>query len=205
MQTFAVIPAAGRSQRMGEPKLLMPWGRATLIEHVLDAWRASRVDHLVLVVHPQDDRLAELGAARGAFVVRPTLPPEEMKISVRIALVRIWRAFRPQPTDAWLMAPADMPTLSPAVVERLIDAYQASLADAPPPTIWVPVCQGRRGHPVLFPWSMVRDVERLGDDEGINALLARHPVATIEAEAAQILDDLDTPEDYRRLRQRENA
>ena len=37
MQTFAVIPAAGRSQRMRQPKLLLPWNHGTLIEHVLGA------------------------------------------------------------------------------------------------------------------------------------------------------------------------
>jgi CTP:molybdopterin cytidylyltransferase MocA len=35
MQTFAIIPAAGRSVRMGQPKLLLPWGQTTLLEHVL--------------------------------------------------------------------------------------------------------------------------------------------------------------------------
>ena len=31
-RSFAIIPAAGRSVRMGRQKLLMPWGDATLIE-----------------------------------------------------------------------------------------------------------------------------------------------------------------------------
>ena len=60
MRSFAVIPAAGRSQRMGQPKLLLPWGRTTVIEHVLGVWRASRVTHTVIVVHPDDKFLAEL-------------------------------------------------------------------------------------------------------------------------------------------------
>ena len=42
----------------------------------------------------------------------------------------------------------------------------------------------------------------LGPNEGINALLKRHEVAYVEASADAILEDLDTPEDYERLRAR---
>ena len=60
MRTFAIIPAAGRSQRMGQPKLLLPWRNSTIIEHVLAAWRASQVSHMLMVVHPADRQLAEI-------------------------------------------------------------------------------------------------------------------------------------------------
>jgi molybdenum cofactor cytidylyltransferase len=205
MQTFAVIPAAGRSQRMGRPKLLLPWGERTVIEQVIDTWRASRVDRIVMVAHPQDDMLAELGRQRGAIVVQPDVPPDEMKTSVRIAMARIAEEYAPQDEDAWLLAPADMPTLSSDTIDRLIDAHRASLSvpGVAQPTIWAPVAGERRGHPVLFPWSLAEDVERLGADEGLNALLRRYPVRTVEADAASILEDLDTPQDYQRLRRRE--
>ena len=41
-RSFAVVPAAGRSRRMGRPKLLLPWGESTIIQQVLGAWRASQ-------------------------------------------------------------------------------------------------------------------------------------------------------------------
>jgi len=205
MRSFAVVPAAGRSQRMGEPKLLLPWRESTIIEHVLAAWRDSRVDAVVMVVHPEDVRLAELGRKSGARVVQPRVPPAEMKVSVALALAHIAQEFRPDSSDAWLLAPADMPTLSAAVIDGLIDAHRTALSsgEAMAPTIWAPAAAGRRGHPVLFPWSLAAEVEWLGADEGINALVARYPVRTIEAEASAILEDLDTPADYQRLRQQE--
>lgn len=215
MQSFAVIPAAGRSQRMGRPKLLLPWGSKTVIEHVLGTWRASRVDQIVMVVHPDDASLAEIGRRCGATVVRPDRPPAEMKASVCIALAHIEREFGPDHSDGWLMAPADMPTLERDTIDRLLEAYRASLdvpsRDRPivgapsvvPPTIWVPSANGRRGHPVLFPWSLAPEVSRLGAGDGLNALLARHPVRTIEVTAEAIPQDLDTPDDYGRLRPRD--
>jgi molybdenum cofactor cytidylyltransferase len=142
-----------------------------------------------------------------------------MKISVRIALSHIERQFQPKPTDAWLLAPADMPTLTSDAIDHLLAAYAASLAVSSgsetsfgepiipstktAPTIWAPVSGGRRGHPVLFPWSLAGEVQQLGANEGLNVLLARYPVHPVEADARSILEDLDTPDDYERLRRRD--
>jgi molybdenum cofactor cytidylyltransferase len=202
MQFFAIIPAAGRSQRMGRPKLLLPWRDKTVIEHVLDVWRASQVTQAVLIVHPLDEPLAALGLRSGAIVVRPEIAPGEMKDSVRVGLDYVARKFRPGDDDAWLLAPADMPTLSTATIDRLIDAYRATAGtgDAARRTIWAPAAGPRRGHPVLFPWPLAAALENLSPEEGLNALLKQFPVATIEADASAILEDLDTAEDYERLK-----
>jgi molybdenum cofactor cytidylyltransferase len=201
MQTFAVIPAAGRSERMGQPKLLLPWGSSTVIEQVLGAWRASSIDHVVMVVHPEDAELAERGRRCGAIVVQPEVPPPQMKASIRAGLAEIARRFQPAADDGWLLAPADMPLISHDVIERLIDAHRQHCQGADgSPTIWAATAGGRRGHPVLFPWSLAREVDDLGGDEGLNVLLARHPVRTVEGDAREVHEDLDTPEDYGRLR-----
>ena len=203
MQTFAIIPAAGRSLRMGQPKLLLPWGQTTVLEHVIATWRASRVGRVILVVHPEDAQIMALGAAAGAQVVQPSIAPSEMKVSVQLALDYV-SEFAPQPTDAWLLAPGDMPGLTSSTIDALVGAYESSLIADPAAAlrIWAPRFDGRRGHPVLFPWALRTEVDELGPDEGINALLTRYEVAYVEAAADSILEDLDTPEDYERLRAR---
>ena len=194
MQSFAVIPAAGRSVRMGRPKLLLPWGKSTVIEHVLSVWRASRVGRIVVVVHPDDGELAEVCRAAGAEVVVPDGPPPQMRDSARRGLAYVQRRYTPESRDVWLLAPADMPRLSSAVIDQLLAAHRPQS-----PEILLPAIEGRRGHPVLFPWHLVDAVETLPAEDGVNALLARHPVRQISCSEASILDDLDTPEDYRRL------
>ncbi|HEV3138192.1 MAG TPA: nucleotidyltransferase family protein [Pirellulales bacterium] len=205
MRSYAIIPAAGRSQRMGQPKLLLPWGSSTLIEHVLGAWRASRIAQTVIVVHPHDERLAELSRECGAVVVQPQTAPSDMKVSVRLGLERIERDFHPLSCDAWLLAPADMPGISPLTIDRLIGAYQSGLDRAEPAQILAPRSAGRRGHPVLFPWRLAAEVKRLAADEGINAIVARHTVAYLDDADESVIEDLDTPEDYERLRARYGA
>jgi CTP:molybdopterin cytidylyltransferase MocA len=67
------------------------------------------------------------------------------------------------------------------------------------PSILVPRCESGRGHPVLFPWDTAAEVSTLEAHEGVNALLDRHPIRYIETADSTIRDDLDTPEDYKRM------
>ncbi|HMP05911.1 MAG TPA: NTP transferase domain-containing protein, partial [Lacipirellulaceae bacterium] len=57
-RSFAIVPAAGRSVRMGAPKLLLPVAGRPLIDHVLAAWSASRSTRIVVVVRGDDHALA---------------------------------------------------------------------------------------------------------------------------------------------------
>jgi len=65
VRAFAIVPAAGLSRRMGAPKLLLPWGSATVIEAVVARWRASPVERIVVVVRRDDQPLQE--RLRGQF------------------------------------------------------------------------------------------------------------------------------------------
>ena len=189
---FAIVPAAGRSRRMGTPKLLLPWRERPLITHVLDAWRASRVSRVIVIAHPEDRHLAEVCSASGTTVVVPEVPPAEMKDSIACGLAWIAAHEHPAATDAWVVAPADLPRLSAAEIDRVIEAY-----DPASPRVVVPAHAGRRGHPALFPWGLAAEVARLAPDEGLNALFDRHPICEIAA--APSAGDIDTPDDYRRL------
>ena len=49
---------------------------------------------------------------------------------------------------------------------------------------------------------MALEIEKLRADEGVNALLARHGFRRIACADPSILHDLDSPDDYQRLRNR---
>ncbi len=198
MQSFAVIPAAGHSRRMGQHKLLMPWGDGTIIQHVLNAWQASSVNQIVVVVREDDSRLVEVCRAAGIEPVVANEPPPEMKDSIALALWHIERTFSPSAADVWLLAPADMPGISSRVIDRLLAAH-----DAASPQILVPTFNQRRGHPVLFPWPIAAEVHSLADDQGVNVLVVRHNYFPVPCDKRAVIEDLDTPEDYRRLQSRD--
>jgi len=184
---------------MGTPKLLLPWGPAgsTVVERVLAAWRASRVERIVVVTHPDDEQLAKICRAAGADVFAPPTPPADMKASIRYGLEYLAGVARPSDDDAWLAAPADLPLLTPATIDRVIGAYDPARGRAVRPRYG-----GKFGHPVLWPWRGAALVAGLPEQRGLDALLEQTGFDVVECEADSVGADLDTPEAYRRLRDR---
>ncbi len=195
---FSVVPAAGRSSRMGRPKLSLPLGGRTVLEHVVAALRRGGVNEVLVVAGPHDPALALLAEAAGAHVLSLSEPTADMRATVEYGLRWLEERFQPRPDDAWLLAPADHPALDADVVRRLCEAFAAQ----PSGSIVVPVHQGRRGHPTLIAWKHVAAVLAHPSGEGINEYLRlqQGQILEIPAPSAAVLCDLDTPEDFRRLR-----
>ncbi len=210
-RAFAVVPAAGRSRRMiasrqaastvdlpTDPqgsKLLLPWGNATVIERVLAAWIGSGVQRVFVVIRPDDRSLRRVVQRLPVELVCPVPSPAEMKDSVRAALRVIARDHQPSREDVFLVAPADLPQLSSSQINRLLRAHCPAC-----PSILVPTGPGGRGHPVLFPWSLAEQIDRLAPEQGLNRLLERFPVRSIPVDQDFGREDVDTWEDYQRLR-----
>lgn len=199
-RAFAIVPAAGESRRMGEPKLLAPIGGMPLIEHTLAAWKASRVERVVVVVRADDEPLKAQVRAAGVELCLPPVDPPDMKTSLGWGLAHITEKYQPADDDLWLVAPADMPGLSP----RVINALLAKVAED---RILIPTLGGRRGHPVLLPWPLAAEVPRLGPDEGLRDLIRRHDPLLVACDAAETeretpFADLDTPAELALFRER---
>jgi molybdenum cofactor cytidylyltransferase len=45
----AIILAAGQSRRMGQPKMLLPWGKLTVIEHVITTFLNAGVEEVLVI------------------------------------------------------------------------------------------------------------------------------------------------------------
>ncbi len=192
---FAVLPAAGRSRRMGRPKLLLPWGSRSLMEHVLRQYLAAPLEAVVVVVHPDDDELSRRVCNAGALVCRPPQPPRDMKESVRWGLRFVQQRYAPRPTDLWLLSPCDVPGVSAELIVRILSYYRPGA-----PEVVVPFCGRRRGHPVALPWRASAEVFTLPEHQGINSLVARWPQCLVPVSSQDAFHDVDTPQAYRRLR-----
>ena len=191
-RTFGIVPAAGESRRMGEDKLLLPWDGGTVIGAVIRAWRSAGVENVVAVPHPANEALIAHLQTYDIDVVVPVHPPAEMKHTVQRALEHIDQTYAPHENDAWLLAPADMPTLSPEAIRAVIGTASDSSESV------VPTHLGRQGHPVLLRWRLRDEVTRLTVGNGINTLLERDDVRRVECGPAAVANDVDTPDDYRK-------
>lgn len=193
---FSIIPAAGHSRRMGQPKLLLDLGGHSVLARLLTTLNTiEEIEAVCLVVRRDDLALAEEAARGGATVLQPEHDPPEMRDSVEFALAEIERRFSPQSDDAWMLIPADHPLIEPDTLRQIVDAWNSRSAD-----VLIPTHQGKGGHPTLFRWSTADRINSIPADQGINHLLhgQAFKVERIEFDAPELLIDLDTPEDYER-------
>lgn len=195
---FGLIPAGGQSSRMGCPKLSLRLGGRTVLEHVIAALRGGGVGHVLVVVGPHVPELVPCAEAAGALVCRLPEATADMRATVQHGLRWLEQRGRAGAGDAWLLVPADHPTLEAGVVRALLEAH----ADRPAASIIIPTYAGRRGHPALIGWEHVPAILALPPDQGINAYLRRQEAHTLElpVQTPAVLADLDVPEDYERLR-----
>jgi molybdenum cofactor cytidylyltransferase len=194
---FALIPAGGHSIRMGKPKLLLPLGNRSVLEHVIATLREAAVDRVVVVVGAHVPELAPLARSAGAEVVLLKEQTPDMRATVEQGLVWLEEHFQPKADDAWLLVPADHPTLEVDSVRELLAARRLHSRAS----IFVPTFQSKRGHPALIGWKHVAGIRGLRPGLGLNAYLRERAEEIIEVpvQSAAILADLDTPEDYERL------
>src|SRR5438552_11102564 len=128
----AVILAAGMSKRMQEPKQLLPLGKSTLLEHVMETVRSSRIGECIVVLGYAADAITERIPLNDVKVVINEAYAEGMSSSIRIGL----RNVSPQ-AEASLVVLADQPFVKTATLDRLIDAYEESK-----PQVVVPIYKG---------------------------------------------------------------
>ena len=199
-RVFALVPAGGKSERMGRPKLALPLGGRTVLEHTVGAFRRAGAEHVVVVVGPHVPELVPLAEAAGAHACRLAEETADMRSTVEQGLRWLEERFRPGQDDAWLLAPADHPTLDADAIRQLLRAR----ADHPERSVFVPTWEGRRGHPALIGWKHVAGIRAHPADQGLNAYLRQCAAEVLEvpASSADVLCDLDTPEDYERLLRR---
>lgn len=192
----AVVPAAGRSERMGRPKLILPLGEDTVIARVIRALREGGAGTVVVVAPPSEfpgaEVLADEATRAGAVVVVADSATADMRASVELGLDRLRRG--PAAPSAVLLAPGDSLGMTPELVRRIV-----ARASAEPDSIIVPRFRGRRGHPVALPWDLAAEVRDLPTGTGVNALLTARAdrVLMLDVDDPGTTADLDTPDDYR--------
>ena len=187
----AIVLAAGRSERFGAQKLLLPLGDRSVIQHVVDEVQRSQTARVVVVVGPQSGPLTEALGGREVEIVTNTDPAGDMLSSVRCGL----RAFPPQCAGI-LVVPGDLPAITASLLDALLRTFATSGRG-----IVVPVHKGQRGHPLLFAASYRDEVLTCYDTVGLRGLLQTHSADVLELDVATpaVLMDVDRPEDFRRL------
>lgn len=199
-RVFAIIAAAGRGRRMGRLKQLMPYGDGTMLDAVLDAVMETPVDGLVLVTNELIVDRFEENAEEGLLIAVNSNSGSEMIDSVRIGLRRLREAFQLQASDGIMILPGDQPEIRAGVLTTCAEDYRRPRN---PPGILIATYRGRRAHPAIFRMDVIEEIDSWeGSDRGLNELARYHPELVRESaiNSAPMPIDVNTPEDYKRLR-----
>ncbi|MCP4592918.1 MAG: nucleotidyltransferase family protein [bacterium] len=192
IQVFAVIPAAGQSRRMGEPKQLLPMDGATMLESVIESVLEGGIDGLCVVTSRVIDEALLLSEDPRFILAHNDDPASEMIDSIRIGMNALADHCTVCEHDGLMVCPADMPGVTSADVRTVAGAYR----EAPGGAV-IAAYQGKRGHPVVFPASWAEQVRQIGDG-GLKVLIERHSdrARLVECASPGVLVDLDTLQDF---------
>ena len=193
-----IILAAGDSIRMGSPKALLPGpdGRP-FVNRIVDTLHEAGVVELVVVTGRDHDALVKVlndnPRNRPPAIARNPDPSRGQLSSLWIGMDAVVRPG----TDGILVTLVDVPMVAVSTVGRVVSAWQRSRAPIVRPAIG-----DRHGHPVIFAREVFDALRRAPIEGGAKAVVRmhEHDLLDVPVEDEGCLLDVDTPDDYERLR-----
>lgn len=185
-QPTGIVLAAGLSTRMGLTKQLLPLGDGrTVLQAVVEQVRSQLESVIVIVGHRADEVVATLEDL-GVECVYNGEYAQGMLSSVQCGV----RAARPD--AGYLVCLGDQPGIRAGLIGQVLTAAKGGSG------IVIPCHGGRRGHPVYISGAYADEILRLTGEAGLKAVTRGHPEDTVELEVAEpeILEDMDTPDEY---------
>ncbi len=190
-----VLLGAGASARMGRPKLLLPWGRTSVIGHLLHQWRDLGARQIAVVCRAADQPLAaELDRLRFPARRRIENPHPERGMFSSIVCAANWDGWD-EALTGWVIVLGDQPHLSRSTLGALL-AFQRRH----PQAVCQPIYGGHGRHPVILPGGVLEEL--MGSRANrLKNFLKKTPAPVVQCpiDDRDLALDLDWPGDYKRL------
>jgi molybdenum cofactor cytidylyltransferase len=191
----AIILAAGQGRRFGQTKQLMPWGDTTILGATIAQVQQSQVDEILIVTGHDAAAITTITTTHHIPTVHnPNYEAGELLSSLKTGVQAL-----AETVAAALVILADQPFIPPAVINQLIAHFKVGAGQLIAPTY-----RGQRGNPVLIGQALFTELLALPPESAPRTLLQRHPdkLAFVAVDTEVILLDIDSVEEYERLRPR---
>jgi molybdenum cofactor cytidylyltransferase len=185
---WAVVLAAGKSERMGTPKMLLPFGDKSMLEMVIGVIRQAGLKNILVVLGANREEIENSlreDPVETCFNPRYT---EGMHTSVICGFSRI-----PENAGAVMLFLGDQPMIPPEVIRQVTETWKTSGK-----SIVIPTFKGRKGHPSLFDIRLKNEILQLDPAVGLRSVLNRFngEIREVELNFPEVLRDIDTKIDY---------
>jgi molybdenum cofactor cytidylyltransferase len=185
-----VILAAGRSRRMGRPKLLLPWGDSSVLGHLVAQWQGLGALEVSVVCALDDTGLAaELDRVGFPAEQRIFNPAPDRGMFSSIQCAALWPGWRDALTH-WTLVLGDQPHLRERTLRRVLE-FSAAHAGA----VCQPAQGGHRRHPVVLPKEVFKQLASSTATD-LKEFLKPLATAVCELDDDGLGLDIDRPEDY---------
>lgn len=186
-----LIIAAGYSSRMHDFKPLLPFGKTSTVERLIQTYQAHGLQHIYVVTgHRQEDIIETLKGYK-VHIVHNEDYDQGMFRSIQKGLSAIAEIV-----DAFYMQPVDIPLIKVQSLELLYDAYMHEGKGVIYPTFF-----GKKGHPPLIAMKYKEQILLSDGEGGLKRVLEafRNDAFYVSVYDQSVLMDMDTPEDYQTL------
>ena len=185
-----VVLAAGASERMGEPKLLLPLGGSTLLNTTLASVEASLVDRVIVVTGAGAKAIEPSIVTDRASIVRN---PDYRRGNMSSLLTAV---AADADAAAFILVPGDIPTVRTDVIDRMVSLWR----DVRP---WAAVTSYTDGvaHPFLLSREAFDTAAKTSGNKVLGRLLIEsgdQRVVRLNVEVA-VPPDINTQEEYNAL------
>lgn len=183
---------------MGRPKLLLEYGDGTILEAVLDAVFDSPLDGAAIVTTPEIETLLRDSVPPDVAVAVNHDADSDIITSVKLGLSKAKTRFHLADDDGIVVLPGDMPEITPATVSMCAEMYRM----AKQPRMLVATYHGVQSYPVILPFSRMLEVFYWERPRALEDLWQRTGADVRELPIGMVPQpiDVDSPEDYERLR-----
>ncbi|GAB4471578.1 MAG: molybdenum cofactor cytidylyltransferase [Anaerolineales bacterium] len=186
-----IILAAGASSRFGQPKPLLAWRGETLVHRAARLALEADLQPVLVVCGADGAQVAASVADLPVQIVQNEAWQSGQSSSIKAALQVLGNKC-----GGAIFILADQPFISIPLLQALVENHAKSLA-----AVIAPLVGDRRTNPVLFDRQTFPDLLHLEGDVGGRAIFGRFPPQWLTWHDERLPFDLDTPEDYRKLRE----
>lgn len=192
----AIVLAAGLSRRMGtQNKLLLTIGNQSLIEKVVDKVAGSRVQEVLVVLGHEAAKMRRTLRNKPIKMVKNPLYQLGMTTSIQAGIQATL-----EETKGYMIVLGDLMKIESEDLNLLIHTFEVQI-EKNPQVIVLPVFEGNKGNPIIFSSYYRETILQHKEMNGCKGIVQAHSdqVVKIEMPDNHVVLDIDTPDDYQAL------
>jgi molybdenum cofactor cytidylyltransferase len=181
----AIILASGFSKRMGCNKLTLPYKGKLIIENLVDEIVKIKFNEVILLY--RDETVKKALEHKPIYLVQNHNAERGMSNSIKLGV------SNSSECDGYMFFVGDQINLKEELILKLIQSFEKDINK-----IVVPLYNGERGNPVIFPVEFKEKLLELSGDKGGRIIIEefKHRVCYVNITDERLGIDIDTEAEY---------